>query len=119
MMKQAYSAGNEWAHNGSAAVAVFSSKESDCVIGDREYYLFDTGIAVGQMLLRATELGLVAHPIAGFSPQKVHEILSIPEEFNIITLLVIGKKAGAADDESERPERLDFREICFNEKFNS
>ncbi|MBN2434043.1 MAG: nitroreductase family protein [Spirochaetes bacterium] len=119
MMKQVYSDGNEWAHKGSAVVAVFASKESDCVIRDREYYLFDTGIAVGQMLLRATELGLVAHPIAGYSPDKVHKILSIPDKFNIITLLVIGKKTDAQDDESERPERSGYSEICYNEQFNS
>ncbi|MDA3901788.1 MAG: nitroreductase family protein [Spirochaetes bacterium] len=120
-MKQAYSAGNEWAHKGSAVVVVFASRESDCIIKDREYYLFDTGIAVGQMMLRATELGLVAHPIAGYSPDKVHEILSIPDGFNIITLLVLGKKSNDSDndDESERPGRLGLSEICSSEQFDS
>lgn len=30
-----------------------------------EYYLFDAGMSVAFLILRATELGIVAHPIAG------------------------------------------------------
>jgi len=61
------SSGNGWAKNASLIVAVYSMRDYDCVIKEREYYLFDTGMAVALMILRATELGLVAHPIAGMT----------------------------------------------------
>jgi nitroreductase len=124
-MRAAMSQGNEWAFRASMIVAVFCRKADDCVIREREYYLFDTGMAVGQMLLRATELGLVAHPIAGFSPKKAREVLGIPEEYTLITLVIVGKhgsdnslmKPDQIEAEKERPERSAQGEFAFRERF--
>ncbi|MCW3991402.1 MAG: nitroreductase family protein, partial [Candidatus Bathyarchaeota archaeon] len=82
----ALSRGNEWAHLASMIIAVFSKPDLDCIVGEREYYLFDTGMATAFIILRATELGLVAHPIAGFRERRVKRILEIPEEMRLITL---------------------------------
>ena len=88
---QALSSGNEWAQQASMIISVCAKKEDDCVIYDREYYLFDLGLAASFLVLQATDLNLVAHPIAGYSPKKVRQILSIPEDYNIITLIIVGK----------------------------
>lgn len=124
-MHDALSQGNEWAHAGSLIIAVFSRKEDDCVIKNREYYLFDTGMATAFLILRATELGLVAHPIAGFSPKKTRETLGIPEDMNVITLVIVGKKSDdlgqlseqQAELEDERPERKAFEEFVHINKY--
>jgi nitroreductase len=92
-MHWALSSGNIWAHDASMIVAVFSKKEDDCIIRDRIYHQFDCGLSVGFLILRATEMGLVAHPIAGFSPKKTRAILGIPEEYKVITLVIVGKHA--------------------------
>ena len=121
----ALSQGNEWAQRASMIIAVFSEKESDCVIREREYYLFDTGMATAFLILRAMELDLVAHPIAGFSPKKVKEILEIPEDKLIIALIVIGKHSddtGLMNDkqieiEKKRPERKSVDEFIFMDKY--
>ncbi|MFW9943220.1 MAG: nitroreductase family protein, partial [Candidatus Thorarchaeota archaeon] len=39
------SEGNKWVEKASMMIAVFSKPENDCVIGERLYYLFDTGMA--------------------------------------------------------------------------
>ncbi|MBC7286499.1 MAG: nitroreductase family protein [Armatimonadetes bacterium] len=113
--------GNAWATKASLVVAVYSGKELDCALDEREYYLFDTGLAAGFMVLRATELGLVAHPIAGYDPAKVKQALDIPEEMCLITLIVVGKHAPGANElltdfqkaqEASRPERKPFDEIA-------
>lgn len=113
--------GNAWAKEASMIIAVYSQKDFDCVLDDRIYYLFDTGMAVAFMILRATELGLVAHPIAGYDPIKVKEILEIPENADLITLIIVGKKADKISDvlsekqrawEEKRPERKSFEEFC-------
>ncbi|MEA2007608.1 MAG: nitroreductase family protein, partial [Chloroflexota bacterium] len=112
----ALSSGNAWAKNGSMVVVVFSEQELDCVIKDRNYFLFDTGMATAFIMLRATELGLVAHPIAGFKEEAVKEILNIPPEMQVITMLVMGKFAEGtkqAQEESERPERLPLEKFAF------
>ncbi len=121
------SQGNEWTFKASMIIAVFSKKEKDCIIRDREYYLFDTGMATAFIILRATELGLVAHPIAGFSPKKVREVLGIPEDWNVITLVNVGKKAIEINpvmsekqikDESTRPQRLPLDVIAHHNSFD-
>jgi nitroreductase len=126
MLKPAFSAGNEWCYAGSMVVAVFSKKEMDCIIREREYYLFDTGMQVAFLILRATELGLVAHPIAGYSPKKVREVLEIPEEFNVITLIIVGKHSELispvlsdkqVEAEHNRPERLPMERVMFLNRF--
>jgi nitroreductase len=106
--------------------AVLSRKGLDCVIRDREYYLFDTGLAVGQMMLRATEMGLVAHAMAGFSPSKAREALGIPADMSVVTLIAFGarsavKTANVPEEdwrsEEERPPRLAFGEFARMERY--
>ena len=118
----AMSEGNEWTQRASMIIAVFSEKSLDCQVKGREYYLFDTGMAVGFLLLRATELGLVAHPIAGFDEVKVKKILQIPGNMILITLIIVGKKSGQispllskkmAQVEKERPPRKDFSQFAY------
>lgn len=127
-MKQVFSKGNEWCYEDSMIVAVCAKKEDDCIIHDREYYLFDTGMATAFLILRATELGLVAHPIAGYSPRKTREVLGIPEEYQVITLVNIGKKSDKLNpvlsekqiqDESVRPARKPLEELAFLNKWGS
>ena len=86
-----FSEGNKWVENASIIIGVFSKVEHDCIIKERKYYLFDTGLAVAFIILRATEFGLVAHPIAGFNEEKAKALLKIPNEMTLITLIIIGK----------------------------
>jgi nitroreductase len=72
-------------------ITVFAKKKDDCIINEREYYLFDTGLATAFLILQATNLNLIAHPIAGYSPKKVRDILNIPDEYMVIALVIIGK----------------------------
>lgn len=126
-LKSAFSPGNEWCHDASLVIAVFSKKELDCAMKDgREYYLFDTGLGVMSLILRATELGLVAHPIAGYDPPKVREALGIPDEMTVITLINVAKQAGQisprlspeqAKGEPNRPPRLAINEFAFTDRY--
>lgn len=125
-MQEALSRGNEWAHAASMIIAVFSKKEDDCLIKDREYHQFDCGLATGFLVLRATELGLVAHPIAGYSPSKTKGILDIPEEYQVITLIIVGKHSETISPvlseqqiewEENRPERLPFEKFVYVDRW--
>lgn len=124
------SQGNEWAKQASMIVTVFSEESLDCRIKgktkERQYYMFDTGMGTAFLILRATELGLVAHPIAGFKPSLVKEILNIPEKYDVITLLIVGKVtadiSSVLDEkqvktEKERPIRLPFESFAYVDTF--
>lgn len=120
------SKGNEWAQLASMIIAVFSKKELDCIVKGREYYLFDTGMATAFLILRATELGLVAHPIAGYNEERVKEVLGIPDEMMVITLVMVGRHSKAIspllsdkqmEAEKTRPERLPLEGFVYINSF--
>lgn len=129
LIEQLYSTlskGNEWARKSSMIITVFSKKDLDCVFPDREYFLFDTGIATAHIILRATDLGLTAHPIAGFNSKKVKKILGIPDDMTVITLIIVGKKADKINPdlsenqkkgELNRPPRLKLEQFIYKDKY--
>lgn len=119
-LRNAINKGNQWTQAASMIIAVASRRDLDCIVADREYDLFDTGMATAFLILRATELGLVAHPIAGFDEGKAKEILGIPADMRLITLVNVGRHAmppnallneKQAEGEKERPGRLPLNEI--------
>lgn len=121
------SSGNKWVERASLIIGVVSTPKFDCVIGPREYYLFDTGMASAFIILRATELELVAHPIAGFNEEKAKEILGIPEEMRLITLINIGKHSDTINSElsepmqlgeKQRPPRKSIEEFIYRERYS-
>jgi len=90
-IKEHLTGGNYWAKVSPAIVAVASRVDLDCQIPDgREYYLFGCGMASMNLMLQATKLGLIAHPIAGFKSKPIKEILNIPEDFTLIALIILG-----------------------------
>jgi nitroreductase len=114
--------GNAWARASSMIVVVASRPDLDCQIVGRDYFLFDSGMATAHLILRATELGLVAHPIAGYSPKKVRGVLGVPDDMTVITLVIIGKHTDEISDllseaqaaiEPDRPARHPFEEFAY------
>ena len=52
-------------------------------------------------------MGLVAHPIAGFNQETTMEALKIPEEFELLTLIIIGKP-GNPEKLSEKHRKVEL-----------
>jgi nitroreductase len=119
-VKGAMSKGNKWTFAASLIIAVCSRRDLDCPNPGRELYIFDTGMATAFLILRATDMGLVAHPIAGYDEDKVKEALAIPPDMTVLTLVNVGKhllppnellSAQQKDAEKTRPERKPLNEI--------
>jgi len=107
-IKEALPGGNYWAKKAPVIIAVVSRQKIDCELShDRIYYKFDCGLAVENLLLQATDMGLVSHPIAGFNPKVTREVLSIPDDFELITLIVVGKP-GNPEELSEKHRRTEL-----------
>jgi nitroreductase len=125
-LHEALTPGNAWMKAAPMLIAVCGRVEDDCVIKDREYLLLGLGLATAFLVLRATELGLVADPVAGFSPAKTRAALGIPEDHKVITVIAVGRKADALNpvlspkqiqQEAERPERLPLDRFAFIDGF--
>jgi nitroreductase len=50
----------------------------------------DVGLAVGNLLVQATALGLFVHQMAGFSPEKVRELFGVPEGYEAVAGIAVG-----------------------------
>jgi len=53
----------------------------------------DVGLAMGNMLVEATALGLCVHQMAGLFPEKVREIYGVPDGFEPVAAIAIGYAA--------------------------
>ncbi len=125
-VKGALSKGNAWATRSPLIMVVAARPADDCQLSDRrDYFLFDCGLAIGQMELAATAMGLIAHPIAGYDPLKVKAALGIPEDHTVITLVICGYP-GTDDSllsdkqreaEKSRPERKSKGENFFEDRW--
>ena len=74
----------------------------------------DVGLAVSQLVLQATALGLCAHQMGGFDADKARQTFSIPEDFAPVAVIAIGFSAEAPkDSRSRRPQD----EIAFSGKW--
>ena len=123
---EALSRGNAWAKQSSMIIVAFSKPDNDCQIRGIDYHHFDLGMATATLILRATEQGLIAHPISGFNPEKTREILGIPKEFTVLTLIIVGKKMqkihpslseNQIRNELTRPQRKPLNEWAYHNKY--
>ena len=127
-VKDGLSKGNVWATRAPVILVVCAKLEDDCHLSDRrDYFTFSAGLAIGQALLRATELGLIAHPIAGYDPLKIKMALGIPDEYVLITLVIVAYYSGdqslMSDKqkalEPDRPERKPIGENFFVDRWGA
>lgn len=68
----------------------------------------DVGLASENLVLQATELGLVTHQMAGFDVEKARREFSIPEGFTPMAMIAIGYPGRI----EELPEPLQERELA-------
>lgn len=68
----------------------------------------DVGLAVGNVLVQATALGLVAHQMAGFDPERARAELSIPAGFEPVAMIALGHPG----DPTRLPDELRERELA-------
>jgi nitroreductase len=68
----------------------------------------DVGLATAQLIVQATAMGLFAHPMAGFDPDKVRELYDVPEGYEPVAAIAVGY----AGDPATLPDSLRQRELA-------
>ncbi len=72
---------------------------------ENPYAVHDVGLAIENLLLQAIDLGLYAHPMAGFKKKKTRQEYNIPDDCNPMTAVAVGYPG----DPQDLPE--DLREM--------
>jgi len=55
-----------------------------------EWFKYDVGQAVAHLTFQATHEGLYVHQMAGFDREKAHQLLEVPDKYEVITAFTIG-----------------------------
>ena len=99
--------GNQtWAHR--APVLLLSVAELQFQDGSQNRHaLHDTGMAVENLVIQATALGLVAHQMAGFRIDKARADCQIPHDYEPVAMIAIGYPG----DPALLSDRLRVREV--------
>ncbi len=95
-----------WAKDAPFIMVIFSRSVSEETGKPQAGHLYDTGLAMGQLVLQATSLGLHVHQMAGFTAEKANDLLAVPMDFQPIAMAVVGHVA----DPNLLPEPLAQRE---------
>ncbi len=72
----------------------------------------DVGLAVANLIVQATALGLVVHQMAGIFPDKMRELYGIPEGYEAVAGIALGYPG----DPQSLPEGLRKRELAPRER---
>jgi nitroreductase len=81
-----------WAKNSALLVVVISRKNFEHNEKPARTHQFDTGSAWENLALEAFSRGLVAHGMQGFDYNKARIDLEIPDGFEVMAMIAIGKK---------------------------
>jgi nitroreductase len=81
-----------WAKDAGVLVVIISRKNFEYNEKPSITHQFDTGAAWENLALEASIRGIVAHGMQGFDYQKAKEDLNIPDNFDVMAMIAIGKR---------------------------
>ena len=87
-----YEGNKVWAKNAAALVVVISRKNFEYNEKPSVTHQFDAGAAWENLALEAVDLGIATHAMEGFDHQKAKTNLGIPESYNVMAMIAIGKR---------------------------
>ncbi|MBK6839208.1 MAG: nitroreductase family protein [Bacteroidetes bacterium] len=95
-----------WAKNGSVLILTLAKMFTSHDNRVNRHALYDVGLAVGNLSVQATSMGLSLHQMGGFDSAKSREFYSIPEGYEPISIILVGYPGNA----ELLPEHLRLRE---------
>ena len=94
-----------WAKNAALLVVVISNKNFEYNGKFSITHQYDAGAAWENLALEATSRGLVAHGMQGFDYKKAREDLKIPDDFDVMAMIAIGKRGSKENLPSNLQEK--------------
>ena len=114
-----------WAQQAAALVVVTSGTRFEHNGKPAATYAFDAGAAWENLALEGTRRGLVVHGMQGFDYDKARSALRVPDNYDVLAMIAIGKRAPkeslpAQLQEIERPnDRRPLNEIVMPGRFET
>jgi nitroreductase len=97
----------KWAYRAPVLILSVASLNFEDEAKPNRHAFHDTGMAVENLVLQATALGLAAHQMAGFDVEKARADLKIPLGYEPVAMIAVGYPG----DLASLPDRLREREL--------
>lgn len=97
----------KWAYRAPVLILSVASLNFQDDSTPNRHAFHDTGMAVENLVLQATALGLAAHQMAGFDVEKARADLKIPSGYEPVAVIAVGYPG----DPASLPDRLREREL--------
>lgn len=122
LVKAAFSDANQSAAAAPVIIVLCARPGDDISRDGKDYYLFDGGLAMENMLLAATDLGLATHPMTGVSEAEIKKMLQIPDDVRMVALTPVAYPAedsydAAAKERLSQRTRKDLKEMVYYDKW--
>lgn len=95
----------QWCADASVLVVVISRKNYENNGQPSITHQFDTGAAWENLAIQAVSQGLSTHAMAGFDYEKAKKDLQVPDDFQVMAMIAIGKRGPKEKLSSELQER--------------
>jgi len=92
-----------------------SGGQGEFITDKGDWFMFDTALAVQNMVLAAHGLGLGTVIIGTFDAVRAEKALEVPEGFRVVTLFPVGVPA----KEGKAPPRKEISEIVYTDKWGN
>jgi nitroreductase len=106
--------GNAWARKAPVLMLSVTRETFEKNGKPNRWAQHDTGLATENLLLEAVEMGLAAHPMAGYDAERARSEFGIPEGFTPIAMIAIGYPYRASLDALD--EKLRAKELAPRER---
>lgn len=112
-----------WAKDSAALVVLISRKNFEYNGKPSVTHQLDAGAAWENLALEACFRGIVTHGMEGFDYQRARQELDIPEEYDVMAMIAIGKKGskeklpGPLRDRESPTDRKPLTEITMEGKY--
>jgi nitroreductase len=107
-------AGNAWALKAPVLVLSVSRETFEQNGKPNRWGQHDTGLGTENLLIEAVELGLAAHPMAGYDAELARKDFGIPDGFTPIAMIAIGYPLAGQLEEID--EKLRMKELAPRER---
>jgi nitroreductase len=113
-----------WARHGAILIIVLAKKNFTVHPVPNSHAQHDVGLSIGNLALQATALGIFLHQLGGINYQKVRETFEVPDEYEVISIIVggyPGSHDSLPDNLKEREkmprQRRELSELVFEGRF--
>lgn len=123
--------GNQvWAKDAFALIISMARKKFSYNNKPNRYALYDTGMAVSNLLMQALTLDVYVHQMAGFSVDKVKKYFSLSDDIEPVAMMAVGYLGDGqnlspellARDEKRRPRKsineFVYKDVFYNQAFD-